>query len=425
MNLTEEQKLRILDEERQRIAEQQYREQIRRELLSESLRPAQSPNPSVQTPRDSKPNGPKNVFAIASMVVGLCALVLFIGYLQHSRDSARSIATQTPSKVEASQISPFHKKEPSALIAPVKLTTAEIAERATPSVAVIENINENGEKAGHGSGYLYSDDGIIVTNYHVVRGAAALNIRLRSGASYRADTLLGYDVSHDVAVVRTTGLVASPLPTEIGELVKVGEKVVAIGAPLGLESTVSEGIISALRNVAGTQTIQTTASISPGSSGGPLLNEFGRVIGLTTSHLRDGQNLNLVVSARHIAELLDRKRPISLSEMLEETKTTVQVAGNTFVVPARAGWRVPIAVPMQSGAELTGSYEISGGSGNDVEVVLLNSENRIVLNSGRVNGSGHINLRLSRGNYVLVFGNQFSTFTSKSVSPDLKLTYYR
>ena len=156
-------------------------------------------------------------------------------------------------------------------------------------------------------------------------GAGALNVRLHSGASYRVESIVGYDISHDVAILQASDASVPALPTQDADLVKVGDKVVAIGAPLGLESTVSEGIISALREVGGTHIIQTTTSISPGSSGGPLLNKYGKVIGLTTSQIRDGQNLNFVTSARHITELLERKHPITLSEMLAETQTATPI----------------------------------------------------------------------------------------------------
>jgi S1-C subfamily serine protease len=169
---------------------------------------------------------------------------------------------------------------------------------------------------------VFSSDGIVITNYHVIRGAGSLNVRVPSRESFRVDFVLAYDIQHDVAALQVGGASAPALQTEDVELVKVGDRVVAIGAPLGLESTVSEGIISALRDAGGTHIIQTTTSISPGSSGGPLLNEYGKVIGLTTSQMRDGQNLNFVISARHVTEVLNRKRQMSLSQMLSETQVT-------------------------------------------------------------------------------------------------------
>jgi S1-C subfamily serine protease len=409
MELSDEQKQRILEEEKQRLAEEQYREQVRKELLNPIVASGTLPA-SVHTVPGLNPKLKRRILFCAGGLVGVFGLALLIGNLQHSFLSTRH--TEAVAAIPAEQ-------------APIKLTTAQIAEKATPSVVVVENINENGQKAGQGSGYVYADDGTIITNYHVIRGAGALNVRLHSGASYRVDSIVGYDITHDVAILQVSGAPVSPLPTQDVELAKVGDKVVAIGAPLGLESTVSEGIISALRDMGETHIIQTTTSISPGSSGGPLLNEYGRVIGLTTSQMRDGQNLNFVMSARHITELLEQKRPIALSEMLTETQTTTPVAANTFMVPARNGWRITLNVPMQQGAVLEGSYEVRGGGGNDVDVVLTTNDNRVVLNSGRVSGSGEIKVPLPRGSYVLNFNNQFSTFTSKSVSPNLKLVYYR
>jgi len=201
--------------------------------------------------------------------------------------------------------------------------------------------------------------------------------------------------------------------------------VVAIGAPLGLESTVSEGIVSALRNAGGTHIIQTTASISPGSSGGPLFDEYGRVIGLTTATMRDGQNINFVIRVQHISELLNNKRPISLAEMLGETRVSDSLPGSTTTVAARNAVQLPFTVNGQQGAMLEGTYSISGGSGRDLGVALVGAGGAVIVNSGRVSGYGQFKQRLQRGAYAVIFDNGFSTFSSKSVSPDLRLTYYR
>lgn len=200
---------------------------------------------------------------------------------------------------------------------------------------------------------------------------------------------------------------------------------VAIGAPLGLESTVSEGIVSALRSVGTMHIIQTTASISPGSSGGPLLNEYGRVIGLTTATVQDGQSLNFVVSAKHVSELLSRKQPMSLEEMLSQTQVSEPIASSTIMVPARNAMQLSFTVNGQQGAVLEGTYTITGGSGRDVGVALAGPNGSVIVNSGRVAGFGQFKQRLPRGKYTILFDNRFSALSSKSVSPDLKLTSYR
>ncbi|MGA2434422.1 MAG: trypsin-like peptidase domain-containing protein, partial [Bryobacteraceae bacterium] len=296
---------------------------------------------------------------------------------------------------------------------------------ATPSVVVVENFNEDGEKAGQGSGYVFSEDGIIITNYHVIRGAKFLVVRASDQAQYRVDSVLGYEIDHDVAALRLTANSPPALLTETVEEPKVGDRVVAVGAPLGLESTVSEGIVSALRSVGTTRIIQITASISPGSSGGPLLNEYGKVIGLTTSTVRNGQSLNFAVSAKHFSEILNRRQSVSLDEMRNQTRVSAPLASNTITVLARNGIRFSFTINEQQGAVLEGTYTITGGSGRDLGVELVGTGGSVIVNDGRVVGFGQFKQRLPRGNYVILFDNRFSAFSSKSVSPDLKLTYYR
>jgi S1-C subfamily serine protease len=317
------------------------------------------------------------------------------------------------------------KSEKPSPLAPAKLTTAQIADRATPSVVIVENFNGDGEKAGQGSGYVFSSDGIVITNYHVIRGAKSLNVRMPGQEPFRVNSVLGYEIEHDIAALQLRGSSLPPLLTEPIEEPKVGDRVVAIGAPLGLESTVSEGIVSALRDAGTMHIIQTTASISPGSSGGPLLNEYGKVIGLTTSTVRDGQSLNFVVSAKHVFELLSRRQPMSLEEMLNQTQVSEPLPSSTMMVPARNAAQLSFAVNGQQGALLEGTYTVTGGSGRDVGVLLAGPGGSVIVNSGRVSGFGQFKQRLPRGKYTILFDNRFSTLSSKSVSPDLKLTYYK
>jgi hypothetical protein len=337
----------------------------------------------------------------------------------------RSKAPGTSSTAAALPSSEIATNKPSPRpLPPVPLGTAQIAELATPSVVVVENYNEDGQKAELGSGYVFSPDGIVMTNYHVVRGAASLAVKIPGREETRVDSLLGYDVAHDVAALKLDGTFPA-LATEDADEVKTGARVVAIGAPLGLENTVSEGIVSAVREINGVHVIQTTASISPGSSGGPLLNEFGKVIGLTTAQMVNGQNLNFVIAAKHLIDLRNDGHPMTLAEMLAQTRVSEDLPQSTITVPARqAGW-LRFTVPGQQGAVLEGSYSITGG-GNDVNVTLVTLPNNAVLvNSGRVSSSGQFKQRLTRGTYTIFFDNRFSVFTSKSVSPDLKLVYYR
>jgi len=161
----------------------------------------------------------------------------------------------------------------------------------------------DGTSLGQGSGVVLGSEGIVATAHHVVSGAYQLQIRLQSGRSLDA-VVLHADEEHDIALLLTStgNLVAAQLGNS--DSVEVGESVVAIGNPLG-EHTLSTGIISGIRTDGkGTRYIQSTAPIAPGSSGGPLLNMRGEVIGLTTRILRGTHNALAVPSNRVRAALV-------------------------------------------------------------------------------------------------------------------------
>jgi hypothetical protein len=149
------------------------------------------------------------------------------------------------------------------------------------------------------------------------------------------------------------------------------------------------------------------------------------VIGLTTSQLRNGQNLNFAISTSHVSELLSHKRQLSLLDMLNETRVVESLPVETITIPARKIVAFPFMVPGQQGAVLEGSYTITGGRGSDLGVALVGPGASVLVNSGRVSGSGEFRKPLPPGQYAIIFDNRFSTLSSKSVSPDLRLSYYR
>jgi S1-C subfamily serine protease len=144
---------------------------------------------------------------------------------------------------------------------------------------------------GTGSGFVWDERGDIITNYHVIAGASAARVRLNDGRDYPA-TLIGASESHDLAVLRINVPSNPPPPLPIGSSrdLRVGQRVLAIGNPFGLDWTLTTGIVSALdRALDGDDghtiehLIQTDAAINPGNSGGPLLDSAGRVIGMDTA----------------------------------------------------------------------------------------------------------------------------------------------
>ena len=157
------------------------------------------------------------------------------------------------------------------------------------------------EVIGTGSGIMIGRGGYILTNDHVVSGGRFFSVRMEDDEEiYPTDEIIKYNYNLDLAVIRISRQL-NPLPIYNGaqKLVR-GQKVVAIGSPLGLFNSVSDGIISGFRNIRNVDMIQFTAPISPGSSGGAVLNMQGEVIGISTAGFDDGQNINLAVSYEDI-----------------------------------------------------------------------------------------------------------------------------
>ena len=159
-----------------------------------------------------------------------------------------------------------------------------------------------GQAQAQGSGFVYDGAGHIVTNEHVVEGANSISVRFWNGATYKA-SVVGTDPSTDVAVIKVNAPVSILHPIAIGDsgALQVGQTVVAIGSPYGLEETVTEGIVSALHremtapnNFTISDSIQTDAAINHGNSGGPLLDLSGRVIGINSQIKSDtGENTGI------------------------------------------------------------------------------------------------------------------------------------
>lgn len=169
------------------------------------------------------------------------------------------------------------------------------------SVVLILIRDRKGDVIGSGSGIMIGRKGYILTNFHVVHDGAYFTVRIENDETdYNTDEVIKYNSNNDLAVIRIDREL-QPLPVYHGskELVR-GQKVVAIGSPLGLFNSVSDGIISGMRDFRDMDMIQFTAPISSGSSGGALLNMYGEVIGISTAGIESGQNINLAVSYHYI-----------------------------------------------------------------------------------------------------------------------------
>jgi S1-C subfamily serine protease len=181
-----------------------------------------------------------------------------------------------------------------------------IAREANGSVVSVVMSDKDGHPLAQGSGFVISKDGRIVTNYHVIKNGSSAVVKLPDGAFFAVDGVLASDQNRDVAIIKAHGNNFRSLSLGDSDRLQVGQQVIAIGSPLSLESTVSNGIISGFRTAEeeGGKFLQITVPISPGSSGGPLFNMAGKVVGITTSHLVGGENLNFAIPINDVKPLL-------------------------------------------------------------------------------------------------------------------------
>lgn len=173
------------------------------------------------------------------------------------------------------------------------------------SVVMIAVVDSEGKIAGTGSGIMIGKDGYILTNNHVIKNGRFYVIRIEEDDNlYDTDEVIKYNSDFDLAIIRINKkLKPIPIYNGMNKLVR-GQKVVAIGSPLGLFNSVSDGIISGFRKIDNIDMIQFTAPISHGSSGGAVLNMYGEIIGISTAGIDEGQNINLAVSYKCIDKFI-------------------------------------------------------------------------------------------------------------------------
>ncbi len=181
-----------------------------------------------------------------------------------------------------------------------------IAKAANGAIVSIIMSDKDGHAIAQGTGFLISKDGRIVTNYHVIENGSSAIVKLPDGTFFLVDGVLASDKARDVAVIKAHGENFRTLTLGNSDRLQVGEEVVAIGNPLSLESTVSSGIVSGIRTIEeeGGKFLQVTTPISPGSSGGPLFNMAGEVVGITTLYLKGGENLNFAIPINDVKPML-------------------------------------------------------------------------------------------------------------------------
>jgi serine protease Do len=244
------------------------------------------------------------------------------------------------------------------------LTPAQIAERALPSVVLIKFPD------AVGTGFVVWKDGRIATNLHVLLMGQGqpITVVLPDGREFnqRQVEVLAADPEHDLAVIRVTARDLQPLALADSDKVKPGEAVVAIGHPLGLGNTVSDGLVSAIQKLDEDHTLlQVSAPISPGSSGGPLINDRGEVIGVATLYASEGQNINFGVPANHLKPLLLRDKGVEMAHLqrwLDELILASCAPENVLGAAQLITDAIKVGAPMYNSRNHEGCYQVYAGT---------------------------------------------------------------
>jgi hypothetical protein len=194
--------------------------------------------------------------------------------------------------------------------------STEVVNKVFPATVLITAEDKNGQPQSLGSGFLVAPN-IIATNFHVIENSYSGYVKfINKKEIYEIEGVVGYNENYDLALIKISNNNANPLPL-ISPSVDIGQKIFAIGNPLGLEGTISDGIISGLREFQDFSVLQISAPISPGNSGGPVVNENGDVVGVATFTMTEGQNINFAVPVKYLKELLENKiSQVSLSSLV-------------------------------------------------------------------------------------------------------------
>lgn len=187
---------------------------------------------------------------------------------------------------------------------------------ASNSKAIAAIVAANSASAKLGTGFFVGKQGFLLTNFHVVQGTTTVGRKLSgTGTVISATKAVGYDLNNDLVLPRVDGVNAQPVTLGDSDNVYAGQPIVVIGNPEGLEQTVSNGLVGAIRSFNGRRLFQISAPISAGSSGSPVFNDHGEVIGVVVSSIEAGQNLNFAVPIDYAKPLLKGRTEQTISSL--------------------------------------------------------------------------------------------------------------
>ncbi len=193
----------------------------------------------------------------------------------------------------------------------------KLAADAKDAIAVIVYTGRDGKQQGLGTGFVISEDGLIATNYHVIGEARPITVQLADGSKHEATAVHASDRKLDLAIVKIDAKrKLKTLPLGDSTALKVGQAIVAIGHPQGLEYSVVAGVLSGTRDVEGVNMLQLAIPIEQGNSGGPVLDADGRVVGIVTMKSLVTANLGFAVPVHALKQIRDRPNPIAMEQWL-------------------------------------------------------------------------------------------------------------
>lgn len=223
----------------------------------------------------------------------------------------------------------------------------EIAKRVFESVVLLVMEDSNGQPMSLASGFFVRE-GVIVSNLHVIERASRGYAKIvGQRAKFDIEGTVGIDPERDLVLLKISALRTQPLLLGNSDAVEIGEPIYAVGNPQGLEGTFSQGIVSSIRLVGRDKLLQITAPISPGSSGGPILNSKAEVIGVSVATFQKGQNLNFAIPSNYVKALLTKAGPTKplastgIPKMQQSILSDIGGRSTEGVVGGQLTWAMP------------------------------------------------------------------------------------
>ena len=241
-------------------------------------------------------------------------------------------ATSSPGVIEPTAISQSARPSGASSPASGPRNAEQVFAEVSPGIVRVRALDDRGQPMKQGSGVTIGS-GRVITNCHVTSGASRVVV-LSGRETYSASVRVA-DEQLDLCSLDVSGFDAPAVTVGSLDTVRTGQRVFAIGAPLGLDLTISEGIVSSLRDMPQGRVIQTSAPVSPGSSGGGLFDTQAHLIGVVTFQTRSGQNLNFAVPADWISQMSNRSGPAGESDDATSQDSGSSSPGLERMVPQR------------------------------------------------------------------------------------------